>query len=409
MKYKIITLTTLLLISSGLAAAGNLELTKMSTEPDPMQIGGEATIHFQLANVCQRDETGSLISDCEDLDDVKLEFEDQYPFKAKNDTDTEWRIRELRRGEVFRDRVHVEVNPNAVQADHDLKFWTSTGGSDFRQTQYLRDVPIRVDQTSLIVNHVDFPDRVSPGSKNTMEIELDNLANSEFRDIDVKLNIEEEDVSVASSDTSRKRIPYLPENEMETVQFELGVDEDADNGVYNVPIQLEYKNNMGDPLQNTETTGVIVGGSPEVDVGLESTNIRTAGTRDTITLNVINKGHGESRFTEIAIQEGENFDIISERSEYLGTMISDDFQTAEFDFYVNEGVENFEIPVEVEFVDEDGQRQIETFTVNNRLFTDAEARLYGFTDGGGLWIFAGVITVLAVLGGLYYRRRKAEE
>nr|EGQ40138.1 MAG: hypothetical protein J07AB56_08660 [Candidatus Nanosalinarum sp. J07AB56] len=51
------------------------------------------------------------------------------------------------------------------------------------------------------------------------------------------------------------------------VSYSLGVDESASNGVYNVPLTVEYENEAGSEFTREVTAGVTVGGQPDLEAG----------------------------------------------------------------------------------------------------------------------------------------------
>ena len=88
-------------------------------------------------------------------------------------------------------------------------------------------------------------------------------------------------------------------------------------------------------------------------------------------------------------------------------MIADDYQTAEFDIYVNEGVQELEMPVNIEYRDGEGS-QTESYNVTRELYTSDELSRYGMTQSGSLLV-PGIVLVLLVAGGIYYWRRRRRE
>ena len=336
--------------------------------------------------------------------DVQLEFKENYPFSIESGERNNWTFDELERGETRQVRAKVRVDNKAVQGENELKLRTET--SSGVGLEHTIPVEVRVDDTSLVINSIDFPERVPPGSTNTMDIELENLANGYFRNVDVNANIEDEDLTSIGS--SRERVQLIDPLSSETVSFDINVDEDADNGVYRIPLEFRYQNEMGDEIETTQTAGLVVGGVPELDVGIERTDIRTSGVRDTVTFNVINKGDGQASFVDLYLEESEKFEVISEDREYLGSMISDDYQTAEFDVYVEEDIESLEFPVTLEYQNEQGERANRTVNVERQLYSSDELSRYGLSESGTSTVVL-IAAVVLVVGGVYYWRKRKKD
>jgi|AntDeeMinimDraft_6_1070357.scaffolds.fasta_scaffold00151_26 hypothetical protein len=394
MKYKILFILFLITtptLAYAQGASTNLETDVIRAEPMPLQAGEYADIWVRITN------TGSA-----DAPNPTFEVVDSFPFQGVENT--EWSPRGgIAAGETVNWRTQVKVNSNAVFGQNGLKIRKTSGSSETSITETL-DLSVRTDDRSLIINNLEFPQRVEPGSTGYMTLTLQNLANSQFRNIDVSLDVSE--IPIAPRQTSRKRITSIEGGNSRDVRFRLDVDGDAENQLYKLPIQINYQNQAGQELSVTETTGVNVGGFPNIDVGVDESDIRTSGTRGTVTFRILNKGEGQARFVGVQLEESDQYEIISEDSIYLGSMIADDYQTAEFDIYVNEDTENLQMPVKVEYRDGDGDR-ISNFNVTRELYTSSELSKYGISQSSSLLV-PGIIVVVLVLGGIYYWRRKKE-
>jgi len=167
MRKHLILITAAVFFATFTAAQGssvNLETELVTKEPTPLQAGEYANVWIEIQN------TGSA-----EARDVDLEFKENYPFKIEEGERKSWSFDSLERGESRQVRAQVRVDQKAVQGENKLKLRTET-----RQGVGLtHEIPVevRVDDTSLIVNGIDFPERVPPGSTHTMDIELENLAN----------------------------------------------------------------------------------------------------------------------------------------------------------------------------------------------------------------------------------------
>jgi hypothetical protein len=394
MKKTVLFLAIFLAFSSLSTAQGtstNLEINITETEPVPLQAGQYADVWVRVTN------TGDA-----EAQDAEVEIVEEFPFHM-DDRKKSWDLGELETGQRYQFRAKVRVDENAVFGENDLKFRVSSGNQD---TSVTKNIPleVRTDDRSLVVENLEFPERVRPGSSSMMNINLENQANSRFRNIDVSLDVSE--IPLAPRETSRKRVSSIGQKESKNVSFMLDVGSDAENQLYKLPVEISYENQAGQQFTVTETTGVNVGGYPEISVDIDSSDIRSAG-RGTVTLRIINKGEGEARFAEISLEENDQYEILSQDSIYLGSMIADDYQTAEFDLYVKESADTLEMPVEVSYTSGDGN-QVSDFTVERELYTGDELSRYGMTSSGSAWIAIPVVILIAVGGYYLWRRRKKE-
>lgn len=386
-------LLVFLIAFSGIAyaqgASTNLETQVMKTEPAPLQAGEYADIWIRMTN------TGDA-----EAQNPSIALVDEFPFQASDKS--EWNITGgLDSLESYDIHAQVKVNENAVFGNNSLKIRKTSG--DISITERI-PLEVRTDDRSLIISNLDFPQKVEPGSTGKMKLTFENMANSNFRNIDVTLDVSE--IPVAPRETSRKRIPSIGPEESRNVEFNLDIDAEAENQLYKLPIQIDYQNQAGQELSVTETTGVNVGGFPNIGVDIDESDIRSSGNRGTVTFRVINKGEGQARFVEVQLKESQQYEIISEDSIYLGSMIADDYQTAEFDLYVKEEVEDLKMPVNVEYRDGEGDQSAK-FNVDRELYSSGELNRYGINQSRNILIPAVIVLVL-VVAGVYYWRRKRE-
>lgn len=360
----------------------------MTTEPAPLKIGQYADVQFKVVN------TGDT-----DAENVTIEFAENYPFSVDPDNQKQWGIAALDSGDTYQFRMQVRVDPNALQGEEQLEFVTSRG--DVSRTHPL-PVTVKADDDGLVVQDVEFPDKVVSGTTRTMNFTLENTANAYFRNIELSLNPGEQ-TPIVTSGTSGKRISQIAPDETETVSFDLNIGQSAENGVYSIPIALNYENEAGANLQKQESTGVVVGGLPNIELGVNNDGRIDAGSRGTVTLRFVNRGEGTAKFVKINAEETEGYQILSGSSVYLGDMNPDDYQTAELEIYANQSADQASVPVEITY-QENGEEKTVTQQADINILTSQEQGLYGQSGGGSILPLAAVVVIL--IGGIYYWRRR---
>lgn len=244
-------LTVMIMLPMGAAQTNGLEIQKKTAEPEPLRIGEYATIWFSVYNA---DDTAA--------ENVTVSIEDQFPFSVKPDADRQWRFHEIDAGETYSFHTTVKVDSAALEGSEVLELWSSIGDTGNRRSHQI-SFPIRVADTSLIVQDVAFPETVEPNSQQTMAITVENLADTRFRNIDVSLQ-PPNGGEIAVMDSSRRRIPAMDGGEQATVSFTLGTSEQARDGVTAIPISLRYEDIRGQLLNTTESTGVMISGTPDL-------------------------------------------------------------------------------------------------------------------------------------------------
>lgn len=390
---RLTTALTLLILFSGFAAATNhndpdIEVQKMTAEPSPLKIGQYAEVRFKVTNTLD-----------EDFENVSVRFNDEYPFSVDPDNRKEWGIAKLESGDSYEFRMQIRVDANAVQREDNLKIEVETDDSTYNKRL---PVELKADDDGLLINEVSFPEDVASGTSNRMNVTIENTANAHFRNIDLSLNPSAQ-TPVVVSGTSTRRISSIAPDQTETLSYQLNVDESAENGVYSMPIQMNYENEGGASLTQSATTGIVVGGSPQVEVGLSDDGEINAGETGAVNFRFVNRGEGTAKFVKVEVQESEDYTIRTGKSVYLGDMSSDDYQTAETTVYTEEGTDSITMPVQVTY-QENGQEQTFTEDVEVNVLTAEERQLYSTSSS------TPVIPIVAVLfiaaGAVYYWRKR---
>lgn len=391
MKTKLlITFTTLALFTGAVTAQNsvNLDVQKVNMEPAPLQTSEYADIWLEVVN------NGTAGSG-----EVEAEFVESFPFSIDDGERNTWNLNELEPGERKQIHMKVRVADNAVQGENDLKLRTDHG--DFEVTHEI-PVQVRSDNDILSVSEVSFPEKIAPGSQNEMKLTLENLADGQMKNIDVKLDLS--DIPLAASDTNSRTLTRIEAAESENISYSLNVDESAENGVYEIPVTLQYENEAGNTFTRETTVGAVVGGEPELEIGLNGVEGElTPGTTSSVTLRVVNRGRGSADFVKLNLQENEDLEVLSTGSVYLGDMDADDYQTADFQVHIDSEAENVSAPVEVTYKDVAGERT-EVQQVELPVYTQQQLERYGLTQGGS--VLPLVVLVLVAAGGIYYWRRR---
>lgn len=397
---KRLTLLTVLVLFTSFTAAqtsSNIDIELKNSEPTPLQTSEYADIWLEVRN------TGS--SEAENLN---IQFNENYPFSVERGDRKNWSIPELIPGDTYQLHLQTRVDNNAVQGNNTLNFDVETPRMSFEEKV---PVEVRSDRNVLSVQQIEFPEKAAPGSTNQMQLRLENLASGQLKNIQVSLDTSSENLPMATAGSSQKNIASIDSGSVETLNYSLSIDESAENGVYKLPIQINFENEAGTSFEQQTTTGINVGGEPQLDVGLNTEDAVTEGTRE-LTFRLVNKGHGSADFVSMELQENDNVEVIGSNDVYIGSMDADDFQTASFRVHVSAeqesvNVNEIEFPVELSYTDQNGDR-VETQNAQAELYSQDDLQRYGLSSGSSILPIA-VIAILIIGGGIYYWRRRRKE
>lgn len=387
MKSKIlllIVLITAFTVSAVAQPSIDLDVQKIKTEPVPLQTSEYADVWVKVVN---RGDTTA---------EPDISFRETYPFSTDSDEKTSWDIGTITPGEEYHVHLRVKVDENAVHGENNLIFKTSDSGTSI---EHEVPVEVRSDNNILSVENVYFPDKIGSGETDEMVLELENLADSYLKNIQVSLD--PSDLPLATSEANTRTLKKVEPGSKTNISFRINVDQDAENGVYSLPLELEYENEAGNEFTRNTETGIVVGGEPVLEPGFNSLDVLTSGSRSEIGLRLVNKGAGSAKFVEMALKEGEGYRILSTEDIYLGEMDPDDYQTAEYDLFIEEEG-RLSVPVEVTYV-EGSERKTETHNLEMNVYSSEEASR--FSPGGGS-ILPLIVVGLLVLGGVYYWRKR---
>lgn len=386
-------LVLLILMTGSLGAAAptvNIDIQKIRTEPVPLQTAEYADVWFRVVN------NGSTTAQ-----DVEVDFRPSFPFSVDPDEKTTWEIGELPSNTPYYVHMQVKVDENAVYGENDLSFSIARSGG----VSMTHDIPVQVrnDDAVLAVDEVHFPDQVAAGEQATMTLQLHNYADSQLNNIEASIDLTE--LPVATAGTTRNTVDSLAPGESVNTSFRLTVDQDADNGVQKLPVTLNYENEAGTAFEKDTSTGMVIGGTPQLELGLNQRDIQVAGSTGSVTLRIVNRGDGTARFVKLDMLEQDGVELLSPESIYLGNMDPDDYQTAEFEVHADASVEelllrgNLSYRSSGETID-----QVQEVPVN--LYGQSEAQQYGLVGNGSSLPMIVVVALVIVGGVVYWRRRR---
>ncbi|MFP4403211.1 MAG: COG1361 S-layer family protein [Candidatus Woesearchaeota archaeon] len=379
-----------------------LRISLVNQEPDPAEPGRYVDVRFMLENI------GS-----EDLDDIEVEFLETYPFTLDQD-DALKKIGKLASFQKDQNaliiKYKVRVDNNAIEGENTLKLRLKKGDGDW--LTYSFDIRVRVKDATLSLEQVTTnPSPILPGSDSTISLKVKNLAESPLKDISVILDLtllsfgtqNIEALPFAPMDSGKeKKIWKLNSKEEAIFNFNIRAYPSAESRVYKIPVVIKYYDLLGNEFEKNDLIGVVVNSESQVGVVLDDTDIKRAKTKGDVSFKFVNKGLGVIKFLNVEIEKSEDFEILSSNNVYLGNIDSDDFDFADFNIYVKEGVEELMIPIKYEFFDSNNNKYEMREEIKVNLFTEERLNELGFIEEkNNLPII--ILVVVLILGFVIYR------
>ena len=366
-----------LLIPVAVSAVPDVQLQRH--DPTPAQPGDLLTVQLALTNPT---DTAMRNVDVEILESSTVRPEGRNTLRAGN----------IAAYSSFQGSLQVRVASDAPSGEATLRLRVRTNEGPWQERTQI--IQVQTSQAGILVSNVQLsPEEITPGKSATIQLTIQNNANSLLREVNTQLQLEETPF-VPTQTTTRQRVGDLRIGQQETVTYQLTAQPEAQAGIYRVPVTLSFLDRNGNTVEQHDMIGLAITTQQVTTANVD--NVQRVDTGVEVSVRVVNKGLSEIKFVEASVQEQEGYQIAEqERSAYLGNIGSDDWQTMRFIVRSNE--ERVEIPLTYTFQDsfnEEHTRE-ETLVIN---LPEAQR-------GGGTGI---ILVVLLLIGaGIYtYRRRK---
>jgi hypothetical protein len=161
---------------------------------------------------------------------------------------------------------------------------------------------------------------------------------------------------------------------------------------------------QGTNYSKNNIISLTIGGEPDLAVTLDSSTAHMAGKTGEVIVKFVNKGFSEIKFMYVVLGESEDFEVLSPKEAYLGNIDSDDYETAEYEIYVNPKAKgDIILPLTIEYKDSNNNPYTKNIKLQNRIYTKDEAKKFGIVKTSST---GGIVVVLIIVGiGLFFYRR----
>jgi|TARA_B100001971_G_C18256490_1_gene582623 hypothetical protein len=375
----------------------NIIVTMVNQEPDPAEPGGYVDVRFKFDN--EGDEEARAI---------EVEVLQEYPFSLDPGRDAIQNIGTLQSrqegdvGAIVKYRLRVAEN--AVEGENELKIrYRIDGGVWVTPEEFMVDV--RTNDAILAVDSVSTGRKsLEPGSTSIIKIKLSNKADSVLKDIKVTLGLGGLPLLPVDS-TNEKSIYQIDAKQDYEIGFNILANPDAESGVYPVSLKVAYSDELGNSYFNNGTIGIVIGAKPDLSITLDDSEIYESGKSGEVVVKIVNKGVTGIKLMNMRLIASDNYRILSNSEVYIGNIDSDDYETADFNLFIEKNKEKeIIIPVVVEYKDANNNDFKETVELKLDLYSAADAKKFGLIKGSnkaGLFIVAAIVIV-----GLFIYRKK---
>jgi hypothetical protein len=376
----------------------NLKASLVNQDPDPVEPGNYVDVRFKLDN-----------EGTEEARDVEVEILPEYPFSlySGNSLRKIGTLESRQKGDTgVVIKYRLRVDEKAIEGENEIRMRYKVENNGWIEPdEFLID--IQTQDAILAVESIISTSSIIPGESSLLKIRIKNMADSLLNNIKVNLDLGSVPLIPLGS-TNEKTLYQLDAKESYDVEFNLIAEPDAESKIYKVPLQLEYFDELGTKYIKNQTIGITIGAKPDISITLDDSEIFQSGKAGEIVIKVVNKGVTDIKFMNLELMSSDDYRTLSNSEAYLGNIDSDDFETADFEVFVEKTKDkSIKIPIEIEYMDANNNDYNNKLSLDLNLYSGSEAKKLGLENGNK---FGGVIIVIIIVAaGLYLYRRKRKK
>jgi hypothetical protein len=246
---------------------------------------------------------------------------------------------------------------------------------------------------------------IYPGESEEIILEIENNENFDIEDVSLALDLS--DLPFTTIGSSEKDVDDIDEDDDEKVSFNLRASIDITPGDYNIPYILKYVNaeNASEDFNKTGSFGLRVSAKTDLDFVVDVQDNAIVGEKGEISLEIINKGLGEIKSVSVQIFP-QGFELLSKEKIFVGTIDSDDSDSATFDVIYK--TTNPILSAKVEYKDFDNKDQTETINLSFKVYTKEKALELGILQRPNylVYLIIGILVIAYIIHRILKKRKR---
>ncbi|MBI2498736.1 hypothetical protein HYV88_00670 [Candidatus Woesearchaeota archaeon] len=240
---------------------------------------------------------------------------------------------------------------------------------------------------------------IFPGESTYVSITLENNLDDTVEKLSISLVLDKTPFITIGS--SEKSIDELKENRQRNFEFQIKAPNDIKPGNYNIPYSILY--NLNDQSEQKQGTfGITVDAKTELSFSGEVEN-NIVGEKGKVSLKIVNNGLADLRFVSVKLVPV-GFTLTSPDEVYIGTVNSDDFETANFDVIFTG--DNSKLSSIVNYRDFNNNVKSEVVDIPLNVYTREKALELGLIKKSYIWIYVIIVLAVLVLWFIYRKIKK---
>ncbi|MFW6046645.1 MAG: PLDc N-terminal domain-containing protein [Candidatus Woesearchaeota archaeon] len=374
----IVFLFGILMLSNSIFAFGDLKINKLSQDPDPAAPNRLLNLRLKVENIGD-----------EYIDDLNIEVLEDYPFEIYRDEKIEVGslppYQQDDYAAVFNFKIFVQEGVPPGEYDLRVKYYND------EDKPVITNIPVEIENKEIIFDIPQLsldPKEVLPSQEGTLNFYLNNDGTVKARDVEVFFNLPD-GFSVVDSTDVRSFLSFDP-NRQKEISFDYLVNPSTPPGNHEGTISLAYKNeDRTETFEKEFSFNFFVEVINNVERHIRRAEL-TKNEESDVSINIINKGTENIKFTTVELLESSDYDIVS-GTVFLGEVETNDYETADFTIIPHE--ENINLEYRVEWNDFFNEKHTEEFSnsFNVNVPTDengsTSGMIFGWVVGLTMFIF----------------------
>lgn len=275
--------------------------------------------------------------------------------------------------------------PSSTSAIY-LKVDYYTGTASFAKTLSI-PITIRREPTFEIQN-VQFDSELSPGKTIKLTFDLVNSGVGPAKEVKVALD-DTDELFVTTGSSGEVSVAEIAGGTRQTIEYTITLDPDADIGIINIPVKLEYYDETNSNLyEETKYIGAKLLGDIDLVATIDSTENFYRGSIGKISISIANRGTAPAEYTTVYAKSE-----YGESEFYIGSIDPDDYETIELSQELKGFASKYPIELNITYKDKFN----EEYTVQKTVYASATSAPVNMT---------AIIIIIIVIGAAYWHYRK---
>ncbi len=258
-----------------------------------------------------------------------------------------------------------------------------------------------------IISVTSNPIEVAPGQIVDIGVKIKNIFQDDVFNLNVKLDLSAVPFAPYQS-SSEDYLDELKDDDTERFDFQLIALPSASSGIYKIPVEITYEDEDENVSTKTELISLTVNAAPELKISLEET-VLIKGQENILTIKIVNSGLSDVKFVYLGVNDVIGIRFLTEKEQYLGDVDSDDFDSAEYNIYIDESAAGtITLPVRLSFKDSTNKEFAETQNIIIKTYTLKEAQELGLVKKPNYttYFVIGILVVVYLIYRILKKRKR---